>query len=73
MRNAMIPEDEESNEEDEEDSDNEYHTEENAVAKRLKPYKAVNMQQQEESPVKEVINTSSHPQSNKKGLIQEIE
>jgi len=46
MKNAIIPEDEESDEEDKEDEDfkNEYHTEEKAVDKRLKPYKALNMQ-----------------------------
>jgi hypothetical protein len=79
----MIPEDEESDEEDDEDEDfeNEYHTEENAVGKRLKPYKALNMQQDSSSPVKQQqeelppIDTSSHPRHNhhKNDLIPEIE
>lgn len=81
----MIPEDEESDEEDDDDEDfeNEYHTEENAVGKRLKPYKALNMQQESASPVKQQelppIDTSSHPHHNhhhhhhKNDLIPEIE
>ena len=82
MQNAMIPEDEESEEEDDDDEDfeNEYHTEENAVGKRLKPYKALNMQQDSSSPVKQEelppINTSSNPNQqhhHKNDLIPEIE
>lgn len=81
MQNAMIPEDEEYDEEDEEDEDseNEYHTQENAVGKRLKPYKAHNQQLENESPVKKEelppIDTSSHPRHNhhKNDLIPEIE
>jgi hypothetical protein len=84
IQNAMIPEDEESDEEDDEDEDfeNEYHTEENAVGKRLKPYKALNMQQEDStsSPVKKEqlppIDTSSHPprhNHHKNDLIPEIE
>ena len=80
MENAMIPEDEESDEDDDdEDFWNEYHTEENAVGKRLKPYKAHNVQQENDSPVKKEelppIDTSSHPRQNhhKNDLIPEIE
>ena len=81
MQNAMIPEDEESDEEEDEDEDfdNEYHTEENAVAKRLKPYKALKMQQESASPEKQQelppIDTSSHPRNNhhKNDLIPKIE
>jgi len=80
MENAMIPEDEESDEDDDdEDFENEYHTEENAVGKRLKPYKAHNAQQENDSPVKKEeippIDTSSHPRQNhhKNDLIPEIE
>lgn len=80
MKNAAIHEEEESDEEDDEDEDfdNEYHTSENAVGKRMKPYKAVNMQLESPSPVKgneaPPIDTSAQTHNyHKNDLIPEIE
>lgn len=70
----MIAEDDSEDDDEEEDmSDHEYHTEENTVGKRIKPYRQVSVQEESSKQIVETFSKNEIAAQNNSKHIKEIE